>query len=434
VGLKSIRFLELHVYFSGQEVALGVKDPSSKVKIQIDIEAIAKKIISERGSSAKGPDLPYYTNGTLDEKTGWVAAAIPDRSKLLGHKEEGEIGKSVENVAIGVYRRGKGWNIEAHRLDHQSSNDEKSLNKYGEEARFVHRLGTSMLGVLHDVMRQRMHRFSAFPNEISVRYWDDAVEVHRSRQRRESGGEAGRQRHQSANTQILPPSSQRLLPPWNRNHGVQGATLALDLRKSTFCMDQANSAEEFSQWLQLLVQILTKVTHLHGGVFDKFTGDGCLVHFLEEEQHVLYNKNAVAAAVECAFDMHEAVSFLLERLRKILRFDSALLGAGIGIDFGESHWSLDQQNNPVVVGKAVVGACRLCGSSAGVTSLTNVAYHQLSPFAKQGFENTTVALKDFPPDMEVRAWIKRAYPQDLSRTQKIQTLCHEVKTRGYGGF
>jgi hypothetical protein len=25
------------------------------------------------------------------------------------------------------------------------------------------------------------------------------------------------------------------------------------------------------------------VAHLHGGVFDKFTGDGCLVHFLERE-------------------------------------------------------------------------------------------------------------------------------------------------------
>ena len=107
---------------------------------------------------------------------------------------------------------------------------------------------------------------------------------------------------------------------------LNAATLSYDLRKSTFCMENADSPSKFAGWLDLLVQILTQVAHRHGGVFDKFTGDGALVHFLAKECEVVYGTKPVEAALACAIDMQYATKVHLDRLRKFMRMDSNLLG------------------------------------------------------------------------------------------------------------
>ncbi len=425
MGLKQVRFLELYAHFVERDVTLNVRDPSLKAKPIVNAQKIVTEAIEgwfKGHHSAFGP--PYYRHGLENDTTGWVACVIPYRPQTLSHSEPESQKDGVMNVMIGVYRRSKDWDIATHTEDH--------LGTYAPEARFVHGLGTSILGVIAELLRQRMQLFSAFPNKISTRYWDDAIQTRRSHI--SNGSKPPKARR------ITVPTHQSdqlgaMMPPWDHRHAVRGVTLSLDLRRSTFCMEQANSAEEFAEWLRLLVQILTRVAHDHGGIFDKFTGDGCIVHFLEKEQQVLYDITAVEAAVECAFDMHEASAFMMGRLRKFLRFDSAQLGAGIGIDFGECNWSLDHQNSPVVVGRAVVGACRMCGvASAGMTSLTNVAYHQLSVSTRELFENVTISTKDFASEMAIQGWINREAPRSGSRMSRVLELCETIEQNGYGSF
>ncbi|MBX7208714.1 MAG: hypothetical protein K1X78_10405 [Verrucomicrobiaceae bacterium] len=221
---------------------------------------------------------------------------------------------------------------------------------------YAHTIGL----VLFDLFRNREHRFAALPKEISKRYWDDS--------------------------DPKTASNVRLTPPWDRKNekaalaSRRTATLSLDLRRSTFCMEQADQGQLFGDWLEQLVKLLTAVTHRNGGVFDKFTGDGALVHFLELECEVVYQTKPVSAAVKCAIEMQEAISIHLRRLREFLHFDSAKLGAGVAIDLNEAYWTIDGGDSPIVVGRGVVGACRACGSApAGAVRLSNIAYRELCP-------------------------------------------------------
>jgi class 3 adenylate cyclase len=107
-------------------------------------------------------------------------------------------------------------------------------------------------------------------------------------------------------------------------------------------------------------------------VFDKFTGDGVLVHFLDDESRAIVGRPACDAALTAALAMQRAITRHLVRLRGFLRSNSKLLGGGIGIDTGEAHWSLDYASQPIVVGKGVVYSCRLGdGARSGAIRLTN---------------------------------------------------------------
>ena len=209
-----------------------------------------------------------------------------------------------------------------------------------------------------------------------------------------------------AREESLAPSPERLQPPWEHTSSLWTATLSIDLRKSTFCMDNAAYPARFAQWLDELVQILTAVTHLHGGVFDKFTGDGALVHFLERESRLVYGSDPVVAALDCAVSMHRAVARHLENLRTFLRLDSELLGAAVGIDVADTFWSVDHRNNPITVGRGVVNACRLGDKTeAGATRVTNIAYQSLERSRDLAeFVRVHFASKEYPREMRLTAW------------------------------
>ena len=95
---------------------------------------------------------------------------------------------------------------------------------------FISRVGNVLLPMLLDAFRHRNRRFAAFPPEIVERYWDDS---------------------RIAADRSLSPETLRqcLQPPWNprpsRSSLVKTATLSLDLRKSTYCMEYARSEGAF---------------------------------------------------------------------------------------------------------------------------------------------------------------------------------------------
>ncbi len=270
--------------------------------------------------------------------------------------------------------------------------------------------GLTCLPLLFRVMRHRTHIFAPFPWEISTRYWADATFPQRR--------------------------AVRLRPPWEPGGGaVRTATLSFDLRKSTLCMELAENDAKFADWLDQLVQLLIHVGHDHGGVFDKFTGDGALIHFLERECDVVYKQNHLVAALSCAVDIQTFMNCHMVKLRKIVRHDSSLFGGAVGIAVAEAHWSVDHAANPIVVGKGVVDACRLGDSTpAGNIRLANNVHQNLPPDVQQcsnfqAFHKQTFSTKE-KQDME--AWDLVQLPNGLDlqlNAEKAQSLCNEIYSR-----
>jgi class 3 adenylate cyclase len=284
----------------------------------------------------------------IDDRFAGIVVTIPVEAWRPGESLDGaqvSRGPGGINFSALVYERKGRWR--------------QTANGPEEEQSFVAYHAGSTLLVLWDLIRHRTRRFAPFPAKISERYWKDAGEL------------------------IKDPGERRktptiLFPPWDSEKRLRTTTLSFDLRRSTFCMEQAADPQRFGIWLDQLVQILNQVGHLHGGVFDKFTGDGALVHFLETECQEVYKKNSVRSAMDCAVDMHRAMNIHLKRLRRFMHLDCRLLGAGVAMDVSDAFWSFDYRDNPITVGQGVVYACRLCDDTkAGRIRLTNIAYEEL---------------------------------------------------------
>jgi class 3 adenylate cyclase len=265
----------------------------------------------------------------------------------------------------------------------------------------LHSLSTAAL--LHRFAQSHTRLFRPFSSRVSEDYWNQGSEP---------DGAAG-----------------TLSIAW-RPGLVRTVTLAYDLRKSTFCMENADQLDRYAKWVDQLVQILMGLGHHFGGVFDKFTGDGGLVHFVEEQSRRVAGLCALDAAVETAIAMHDATTRHLEHLRKFLFLNSRRLGACIGIGVGDTRWSLDHRHNPIIVGRGVVHACRLMNDAdAGTIRLTNLAYQGLSTphqklFTEEGFES-----KEHPATMEVTAWLMvlTNKPEVASRSSAVvEKICDRV--------
>lgn len=194
------------------------------------------------------------------------------------------------------------------------------------------------------------------------------------------------------------------VPPWE-TEGGRTVTLGFDLRKSTFCMEKADDPKKFALWLDEMVEILRRIAHYYSAIFDKFTGDGVLVHFPVRFSDP-NDFEAVTGAVLCSIAMQKAIEEHLIRLRRFLRLDSKVLGGGIGIDVAHAFWKLDDRDNPIVVGRGVVDACRLMdGTKARRIRLTNIAYQALDGGGlKKLFKAASFTSKEVDRDMEVQVW------------------------------
>lgn len=164
---------------------------------------------------------------------------------------------------------------------------------------------------------------------------------------------------------------------------VPTATVSIDLRKSTTLMEQVENRVIFARWLESLSEICRVIVHDHGGIFDKFTGDGVLAHFATDS----VSDDAANAADEinkiiydafvCGCELVRAVSVHLEALRPYLRIDIGAAGPTVGIAFDDASWALDRDGRPVVVGRGVVNACRLGSGPVNSVILANNLKHRL---------------------------------------------------------
>lgn len=253
--------------------------------------------------------------------------------------------------------------------DSPDSNDILSKNGYS----FL-----TLSRLICSIFRQRSYLYSRFPRSFSDAYWYHAG--HKSQS-------AGEEKNQTA-----------WAPPWNSSRrssgelttegGVPGrrstVTLSFDLRRSTRAMDRMLDPKAFADWIEAMVIILRRIAIENNGVFDKFTGDGVLVHFLEDECKAFdlkrpgmtgfdpdnSDKNdwrtsdsngghyAAADAIACAFEMVQAIDAHAKILEGIARKDDLNFGAVAAIAKGLVQWSVNRDGDPIVVGPSVVDACR----------------------------------------------------------------------------
>jgi len=218
----------------------------------------------------------------------------------------------------------------------------------------------------------------------------------------------------------------------DRNSKLDTVTLSLDLRQSTFAMEKVVSRDDYSDWMERLLKVYRTLIYHYHGVFDKFTGDGVLAHFLKAKDLPggPTTETQARRGAQCAMDMVVVTDLFYERLQPILRVDSKLFGAGVGIAADYASWSMDGARNPMVVGHGVVDACRLCArAQAGETLITVNAYHRLcsgSTTLETGAEKVEFAGKNYPDEMDLMVWrLRSCGPNFTERHEQLKAIVNE---------
>ena len=102
---------------------------------------------------------------------------------------------------------------------------------------------------------------------------------------------------------------------------------------------------------------MSEIVHRHGGLVDKFTGDGMMILFGAPQVLACAEENALAAAGEMLLALEELnLDFAATGLAKI--------GIGIGLHSGEAvvgHLGSDERHEYTAIGDTVNVAARVCG-------------------------------------------------------------------------
>lgn len=250
----------------------------------------------------------------------------------------------------------------------------------------------SIAALLFQALHVRVRLFLPFAPRVAERYWTDSA--------------------------LSQP--ERLAPPFGCER--ETVTLVFDVRKSTFLMSQSPLAD-FAKWLDRLVSALKSISHFYGGVFDKFTGDGVMVHFLADASRVVDNRNPVVAALLCAIAMQRAATQHIEHLT-FVRYKSSVIGGAIGIDSAPARWSLDYRDNPITIGPGVVNACRVSDkANAGRIHLTHAARQQLDNRLINFFTDVPFESKDLGKTMKLTVCQLQQDQFPFDDSQAIDQIC-----------
>lgn len=245
--------------------------------------------------------------------------------------------------------------------------------------------------IIARIINDREYAFSHFPPALAEHYWNMQETRHLDPKK----------------LQCPPPcvtmsDDPYILPPSMSKKETSTITLVLDLRKSTFAMAQATDRRLFAKWLSDFSELLTRIIRHNNGIFDKFTGDGVIAHFIALPGEKL---PSIINASKCALEMIIGVHDFLKELEPILSMSNKEFGGGIGISEGVAHWSVDKRDNPVVVGKGVVDASRFADKArAGTITMSvhtahqllgaiPIQHHILSPITKKAFESKEYSIE-----------------------------------------
>ncbi|MBF0164100.1 MAG: adenylate/guanylate cyclase domain-containing protein [Magnetococcales bacterium] len=244
-------------------------------------------------------------------------------------------------------------------------------------------------------------------------------------------------------------SSDARFPPWQGSKGeneISTVTLSLDFRKSTFAMEKAVDPKRYSSWSAAMTVVMKELVHQYFGVFDKFTGDGVIAHFLDQDVKAVYKyvreeklalsnihdwdedtACAITAAVDCARDMVFAAHVLVGHLRCNLRYFSKKFGADVGIATDHANWHVDDAGSIIVVGPGVVDACRISSAEDPdqifMTMNAFCEYKKLFPKASGLGELKDFKSKDYPENYQLQIYKLNG---ETGRHSDVRKLCEDA--------
>ena len=161
---------------------------------------------------------------------------------------------------------------------------------------------------------------------------------------------------------------------------LKSYTLSLDIRKSTKLMTICKSPEIYSNFISLFIKSCKEIIKKRNGIYDKFTGDGIICHFIDVEKKK--NFNPYKDCIKCSIELHNNFSNVYKKILKEqkIKLDLCDAGIGIGIDYGEVFFRMNtesQDNELFAIGESINYACRLSCAPAFQTYLNTNAYHSI---------------------------------------------------------
>lgn len=175
----------------------------------------------------------------------------------------------------------------------------------------------------------------------------------------------------------------------NSNH--KSVVVSIDIRDSTQLMLNAKTPELFAEFISDVSEKISKVVKENYGIPDKFTGDGLLCFFPEGysgEDAIYYALKASAAA-------HKLFETEYKKHYDKFSVVKSDVGLGIGIDYGDVYFAPICQE-PTIVGKPVVYACRLSAAPAYHTYLNQPAFEcvEMKYSHLYSFDTHTISFKN----------------------------------------
>jgi class 3 adenylate cyclase len=153
-------------------------------------------------------------------------------------------------------------------------------------------------------------------------------------------------------------------------------TIALvgDIRRSQDLMTYAQEPTDFSRRMVQFITTTRKLIEKHGGLFDKFTGDGFIVYF----------NSAVCSAARLNHidsflgflkdELDFAIPLFNEWSRSIRKRPAANIGLAMGADVGRVNFE-DIHDHLVAVGDTIVWAARMASVALSNEVLVNNLLH-----------------------------------------------------------
>lgn len=209
-------------------------------------------------------------------------------------------------------------------------------------------------------------------------------------------------------------------------------------------MAYAVDSKKFANWLEEMVLIFRRLINRNCGVFDKFTGDGVICHFLRDEIKALMpepGRNdrlnaasrpeeslaAVYYGTRCAWEMIFAMKSHMKRAMPNLRVDSKNFGVGVGLGLEKARWSVDRNGSPIVVGPGVVDACRLTNDAINEVWTTPAVEDQLYQLNMENGNSERIDFisKEWPESAGMVA-VKLIKPFPSINKADITDICEEI--------
>jgi len=177
--------------------------------------------------------------------------------------------------------------------------------------------------------------------------------------------------------QHLPPPeelSETKLPEHKQREKI--VSVVFDIRSSQHLLDTLKPNQFFEFLISFVLTAKEKLfSKEYKGIYDKFTGDGLIVHFSKNMSGNTFADKAIKYSKEV---IGTSVNILNEIFTQMSINYSKDVGVCAGIDYGEIMW-LRNGVELTPVGQSIVYAHRLCSeASKGEILVNNLAYNKIT--------------------------------------------------------